>query len=73
MRRSCLECYQGQCLSEAQVVDLIKDFLEIIVFVHSNHVIHRDVKPSNLITGIPTKFRATIRYSDKDTNLALLT
>lgn len=43
------ELIYGQCLSEAQVVDLLKDVLEILVFVHSNHVIHRDIKPSNLI------------------------
>ncbi len=39
----------GKCLSEAYVVDLLKDVLEVLVFVHSNYVIHRDIKPSNLI------------------------
>ncbi len=39
----------GKRLSEAEVVDLLKDVLQILVFVHSYHVIHRDIKPSNLI------------------------
>jgi len=39
----------GSCLSEAQVIDLLKDILHILVFVHSHQAIHRDIKPSNLI------------------------
>ena len=43
------ELTSGNCLSEAEVVDLLKDVLEILVFVHNHHVIHRDIKPGNLI------------------------
>ncbi|XZN89722.1 MAG: protein kinase domain-containing protein [Microcoleus sp.] len=35
--------------SEAQVAQLLREILEIIVFVHDNGVIHRDITPSNLI------------------------
>ncbi|HBL13017.1 MAG TPA: hypothetical protein DD379_16790 [Cyanobacteria bacterium UBA11162] len=36
-------------LPESQVVQLLKDILEIIVFIHKHSVIHRDIKPSNII------------------------
>lgn len=36
-------------LSEADVVALLKDVLHILEFVHRNQVIHRDIKPGNLI------------------------
>jgi len=36
-------------MTEAQVIDLLKDILHILVFVHSHQAIHRDIKPSNLI------------------------
>jgi serine/threonine protein kinase len=34
---------------EAQVVELLKGLLEIMVFIHKNSVIHRDIKPTNII------------------------
>jgi CHASE2 domain-containing sensor protein/predicted Ser/Thr protein kinase len=43
------ELTSGKCLGEAKVVDLLKELLEILVFVHNHHVIHRDIKPSNVI------------------------
>ncbi|WP_199296015.1 serine/threonine-protein kinase [Trichocoleus sp. FACHB-591] len=39
----------GRQLPEAQVVDLLKDLLQVLAFVHSQGVIHRDIKPSNII------------------------
>ena len=35
--------------SEAQVIQLLQEVLSILAFVHSQGVIHRDVKPENLI------------------------
>ncbi len=36
-------------LSEKEVVQLLKDILEVLLFIHKNSVIHRDIKPSNII------------------------
>ncbi|HEY9618411.1 MAG TPA: bifunctional serine/threonine-protein kinase/ABC transporter substrate-binding protein, partial [Microcoleaceae cyanobacterium] len=43
------ELKDGQRFSEAQVVALLEDVLSILAFVHAQNVIHRDVKPDNLI------------------------
>lgn len=39
----------NQPWSEAKVIDFLQDLLGIIEFVHRNGVIHRDIKPDNLI------------------------
>ncbi|MGV0024890.1 protein kinase domain-containing protein [Phormidesmis priestleyi] len=39
----------GFQFSEAQVIELLEEVLEILKFVHAQGVIHRDVKPENLI------------------------
>ncbi|MGB7248367.1 MAG: protein kinase, partial [Phormidesmis sp.] len=36
-------------LSEVQVIALLKSVLPILGFIHDNHVVHRDLKPDNLI------------------------
>lgn len=43
------ELQPGDCWSESQVIVLLKDILGILAFVHSYEVIHRDIKPDNLI------------------------
>lgn len=39
----------GQPWSEARVVAVLQDILQILAYVHDQKVIHRDIKPSNLI------------------------
>lgn len=39
----------GRQLSEASVIVLLQDMLQVLAFVHQQNVIHRDIKPSNLI------------------------
>lgn len=43
------ELIQGQPWSEKQVIALLKDVLTVLEFVHGNNVIHRDIKPDNII------------------------
>lgn len=43
------EIRSGNQLSEAFVIQLLQDILEVLAFVHQNNKIHRDIKPSNII------------------------
>ena len=43
------ELQPGSRWSEAKVYQLLEEVLSILVFVHSQGVIHRDIKPDNLI------------------------
>lgn len=43
------EVRDGHSWSEAQVVGLLRDILNVLAFVHQQNVIHRDIKPANLI------------------------
>lgn len=42
------EVFSGKQLSEAYVIKLLQDILEVLAFVHGHRVIHRDIKPSNI-------------------------
>ncbi len=39
----------GQRLPESRVIQLLEEVLNILVFVHTQGVIHRDIKPDNII------------------------
>ncbi|TAF12193.1 MAG: CHASE2 domain-containing protein [Nostocales cyanobacterium] len=43
------ELISGKSMSESLVIYLLKDLLTILRFVHENGVIHRDIKPNNII------------------------
>ena len=43
------EIRSGKPLPEMKVVKLLIEILEIVEYVHENHVIHRDIKPANII------------------------
>ncbi|MBW4633830.1 MAG: protein kinase [Iphinoe sp. HA4291-MV1] len=47
------ELLPTQCWSENQVVGLLLEVLDILKFVHSQGVIHRDIKPDNIIRRAP--------------------
>ncbi|RAM51933.1 MAG: protein kinase [Hapalosiphonaceae cyanobacterium JJU2] len=43
------ELTPGKQLSEAEVVKLLKDILEVLAVVHQHKIIHRDIKPQNIM------------------------
>ena len=43
------EIITGKKLSESYVITLLQNILEILAFAHQQNVIHRDMKPANLI------------------------
>ncbi len=44
-----LELKEGNNLNENQVIDLLLNILEVVDILHKNMLIHRDIKPDNLI------------------------
>ena len=44
-----MELPQGRKLGQSQVIDILTEILSILQFVHTQGVIHRDIKPDNLI------------------------
>ncbi|HEY9645614.1 MAG TPA: serine/threonine-protein kinase [Chroococcidiopsis sp.] len=43
------ELQPGKQLAEEAVISLLSNVLQVLAFVHQQHVIHRDIKPANLI------------------------
>jgi serine/threonine protein kinase, bacterial len=43
------ELQNGVKWSEAQVIELLEEILDILVFIHAQGVIHRDIKPDNIM------------------------
>lgn len=43
------EIIPEQKWSENKVINLIKEILEVLIFVHSENIIHRDLKPANIM------------------------
>ncbi|MEH1973078.1 MAG: protein kinase [Nostoc sp.] len=43
------EIFAGNRLSEVQVTQMLQEILELLTFVHDKNIIHRDIKPQNLM------------------------
>lgn len=43
------EIIPGQVKTEAETIELLQSILSILIFVHQQGVIHRDIKPQNII------------------------
>ena len=43
------ELKNGAKWSESQVLELLEEILEILIFIHAQGVIHRDIKPDNIM------------------------
>ncbi|WP_414528277.1 protein kinase domain-containing protein [Nodularia chucula] len=70
--------YWGCIWNEAEVVELLQDILQILEFIHSQGVIHCDIKPENLIRNTVTGKLVLIDFSfiqttdqDKHENLPI--
>lgn len=71
---------KGEQWAEERVITLLKDILEVLVFVHQQNVIHRDVKPSNLmrrrrdgklvLIDFGAVKRVSVQAADPNTDLA---
>jgi serine/threonine protein kinase len=46
------EMLRRGCFSEADIIEIITEMLNILEFIHSHNVIHRDIKPSNIMRHI---------------------
>ncbi|NJL10998.1 MAG: serine/threonine protein kinase, partial [Calothrix sp. SM1_7_51] len=55
------ELIQGKQLTEAEVIALLQTILEPLSFVHQNNVVHRDIKPDNLIRRQSDAARLSLR------------
>lgn len=40
---------QGECFSEAEVIDWLQKILPILDYVHEHNIIHRDISPDNIM------------------------
>ncbi|MBD2770783.1 protein kinase domain-containing protein [Iningainema tapete] len=43
------EIFPGKRWSEAEVTQLLQEVLEVLTFIHNQNIIHRDIKPQNLM------------------------
>jgi len=43
------EIYPGHRLTEKQIKKLLTEILEVLAFVHQENIIHRDIKPQNIM------------------------
>ncbi|MCW6038066.1 protein kinase [Spirulina subsalsa FACHB-351] len=43
------ELVKGQRWEEGKVIQLLRELLEVLTFVHGQNVIHRDIKPDNIL------------------------
>lgn len=43
------ELFSGKRLKEVEAIALLRDILEVLAYVHQQRVIHRDLKPQNII------------------------
>lgn len=43
------EIFPGKKWSEAEVTQLLREILEVLIIIHNKNIIHRDIKPQNLM------------------------
>ncbi len=56
------ELHLGQKLPEDQVIKMLIELLEIVAYLHNNKVIHRDIKPDNIMRRTPDNYLILIDF-----------
>ena len=56
------ELIQGQQWKEADVIALLREIIEILIFIHKANIIHRDITPFNLIRRTKSRRIALIDF-----------
>ena len=51
-----------RCLSEAEVVELLRQILPVLEYIHSQGVVHRDISPENLMQRTADKMPVLIDF-----------
>lgn len=67
------EIHPGQPWSEEQVIQLLQDILTPLKFLHDHQVIHRDIKPNNLMRRKPDQTLVLIDFGAVKQHLSELT
>ncbi|MCV3215670.1 bifunctional serine/threonine-protein kinase/ABC transporter substrate-binding protein [Plectonema radiosum NIES-515] len=43
------ECATGKKYTESEIIEFLREMLDILKFIHPQNIIHRDIKPSNVV------------------------
>lgn len=47
---------RGESFSDEEASQIVKSILEAVEYLHQNNVVHRDLKPDNILMAHPTDY-----------------